>query len=90
MAILTLCCHQNGRQMVQPHNLTTLHKDLPSVALLGHVSHMYKTGIKLVSTSSYKVHITLRYLLLTNQKHYFHSILIQHNGTVYNLKNCLS
>jgi len=71
--------------MVQRHqNLTALHKDLPSVALLGHVGQTYEKGIQLVRTSSYKLHITLRYLLLFN---HFQSILTQHNGTVYNLKN---
>jgi hypothetical protein len=73
--------------MVQSHhNLMALHKDLPSVALLGHVCQTYEKGIQLVRRSSYKVHVTLRYLLLFN---HFQSILTQHNGTVYNLKKPL-
>jgi hypothetical protein len=73
--------------MVQPyHNLMALHKYLSSVALLRHVGQTYEKGIQLVRTSSYKVHITLRYLLLFN---HFQSILTQHNGTVYHLKKPL-
>ena len=73
--------------MVQPHHNPMAHKDLPSVAFFGFVGQMYYRGTQMVRTSIYKVHITLRYLLLTKPKHCFHRVHIQHNSTVYNLKN---
>jgi len=79
-----------GHSYGNSNNVVALHKDCPSVALLGQVGQMYERGIQLVMTSGYKVHITLRFLLLTNRKHSFHSILIQHNGTAYNLKKPLN
>jgi hypothetical protein len=66
VTILTLWCHKNGRNMVQPHyNVMVLHKDLPSVALPGLVHQMYYRDIQLFGTSSYRLHIILCYLLYT-------------------------